>query len=89
MVDLQTSSLIQIARVLDLELMLIPRNLVLVVKAMQNPSSPLKSIPAYRLSEEEEEDDNEQVVYGENIQKDPVLKFSLIGVQLKFPAVEK
>jgi HTH-type transcriptional regulator / antitoxin HipB len=56
-VDLQTSTLIELARALDLEPMLIPRQLVPAVQALQReidrgvPSAPL---PAYRLGEEDE-----------------------------------
>ena len=57
LVDLQTSSLIEIARTLDLELVLVPRNLLPAVQAIQNSSSTLKSIPAYQLIPEEENDD--------------------------------
>lgn len=54
MVDLQTSSLIEIARALDLELVLIPRNLLPAVLAIQNTTS--KSTPAYQLTSEEDDD---------------------------------
>lgn len=50
-VDLQVSSLIELARVLDLEPVLVPRQYISAVQAMlsQNQS---KQIPAYRLQEE-------------------------------------
>ena len=58
MVDLQTSSLIEIARALDLELVLVSRSHLSAVQALQAaPQKMSKSIPAYRLSDEEEEDD--------------------------------
>ena len=57
LVDLQTSSLIEIARALDLELVLVSRSLLPAVQAIQNASSALKSIPAYQLIPEEESDD--------------------------------
>lgn len=52
-VDLQVSSLIQLARSLDLELMLIPRALLLVVRALlrQEEHRGEKQVPAYRLKE--------------------------------------
>ncbi len=56
MVDLQTSSLIQIARVLDLEVVLVSRTHLSTVQALQNASFTSKSIPMYRLTDEEEED---------------------------------
>ena len=60
LVDLQTSSLIQIARVLDLELMLVSRSLVSAVQALQTHSGKIsKSIPAYQLSDEEEEENDD------------------------------
>ncbi len=55
-VDLQTSSLIEIARALDLELVLIPRTLLPAVLAIQHASSTLKSIPAYQLTDEDDDD---------------------------------
>lgn len=54
LIDLQTSSLIQIARVLDLELVLVSRTYLPAVKALQNAPSNSKSIPAYQLTEENE-----------------------------------
>lgn len=56
-VDLQTSSLIQLARVLDLELMLIPRALVPAFQAMINgkQKGTSEQIPMYRLEEEDDE----------------------------------
>ena len=58
MVDLQTSSLIEIARSLDLELVLVSRSLIPAVKALErNTYNSSKSIPAYQLPDEEEDDD--------------------------------
>lgn len=57
MIDLQTSSLIEIARALDLELMLVSRNLLPAVQALQSTSKMSQQTPAYRLPNEEEEDD--------------------------------
>lgn len=54
LIDLQTSSLIQIARVLDLELVLVSPTYLPAVKALQNAHSTSKSIPAYQLTEEKE-----------------------------------
>lgn len=50
-VDLQTSSLIELCRVLELELMLIPRQDVLMVRALSRPNS---QTPLYQLDEEED-----------------------------------
>ena len=58
MVDLQTSSLIEIARTLDLELILVPRNLLPTIRALQNPSLMQKSTPAYQLPNEDDSDDD-------------------------------
>lgn len=59
-VDLKTSSLIELARVLDLEFMLVPRTLVPTVQGLQrgqsahNPDEDVQaSIPAYRLDDED------------------------------------
>ncbi len=59
LVDLQASSLIQLSRVLDLELMLIPRILVFTVQALQRGTQDniSKPRPMYRLEEEEEENE--------------------------------
>lgn len=57
-VDLQTSSLIQLARVLDLELMLVPRQLVPTFQALMHRSQKGAStevVPMYRLEEENDE----------------------------------
>jgi transcriptional regulator with XRE-family HTH domain len=53
-VDLQTSSLIEIARALDLELMLIPRSLVPTVKSLSRGAvhDGEDVVPAYRLGED-------------------------------------
>ncbi len=56
MVDLQTSSLIEIARALDLELILIPRSLLPAALAIQRTSSTSQSVPAYQLPNEEDDD---------------------------------
>jgi transcriptional regulator with XRE-family HTH domain len=63
-VDLQLSSLIEIARALDLELTLIPRTLLPAVRALQRTSgtktgdldAPGASVPAYQLSAEDSSD---------------------------------
>ena len=56
-VDLQTSSLVEISRVLDLELMLVPRNLVPSFKAflLGSQKNTQRQIPVYRLEQEEED----------------------------------
>lgn len=54
-VDLQTSSLIQLARVLDLELVLVSRTHLSLVEALNRPHPKGSGqIPAYRLEEEED-----------------------------------
>jgi len=56
--DLQTSSLIEISRALDLELMLVPRDLALTFQALLTgvKKGSQKQVPIYRLEQEEEED---------------------------------
>ncbi|MES2198815.1 MAG: helix-turn-helix transcriptional regulator [Chlamydiota bacterium] len=54
-VDLQTSSLIQIARALELELVLIPTHFLPAVQAIQNPFKTSEPIPAYRLDESDDD----------------------------------
>ena len=57
-VDIQLSSLIQLARTLDLELMLVPKKLVSAVNAIQmgaGAASQDGSIPAYQLDDEEDD----------------------------------
>jgi HTH-type transcriptional regulator/antitoxin HipB len=49
-VDLQTSSLIELARALDLEVQLVPRRLLPAVQAMQREASP-EQVPAYRIED--------------------------------------
>lgn len=59
-VDLKTSSLIELARVLDLELMLVPRQLINAVEALKSNKMTLKNgrqRPAYELEDEEDEND--------------------------------
>ena len=56
MIDLQASSLIEIARALDLELVLVSRNHLSAVEAIQRLPQGSKSIPAYRLTDEEKDD---------------------------------
>jgi len=57
-VNLQISSLIELARILELELMLVPRALLPVFEALQRgvKKDKSKAIPAYRLDMDEEED---------------------------------
>ncbi|MDE3046098.1 MAG: helix-turn-helix transcriptional regulator [Verrucomicrobiota bacterium] len=57
LVDLQTSSLIQIARALDLEPVLISRTHLSAVEAIQQNRPSSKSIPAYQLPEGEDDPD--------------------------------
>jgi transcriptional regulator with XRE-family HTH domain len=55
-VDLQTSSLIQIARALDLELTLIPRTALPALQALSTirPAPNVTPKPAYRLDDDDE-----------------------------------
>ena len=62
-VDLKTSSLIELARVLDLEFMLVPRTFVPTVQGLQRnklahglDEDVQPSIPAYRLDDEDSDD---------------------------------
>ncbi|RIK93631.1 MAG: XRE family transcriptional regulator [Proteobacteria bacterium] len=50
-VDLQTSSLIEIARALDLELVLAPRQLLPAIEGLQRSATTAAAPPAYRLDE--------------------------------------
>jgi len=55
-VDPQTSTLLEIARSLGLELMLVPRQLIPAVQALRReiaPDAPPPSIPAYRLGDDD------------------------------------
>ena len=52
-VDFQVSTLIEMARALDLEPVLVPREFLSAVEAIQQVSRGTKSIPAYRLDEED------------------------------------
>jgi len=59
-VDLQASSLIEMARALDLEVMLVPRKYVPAVNSLMNLSAPSsmeeeQAQPAYRLDAEDED----------------------------------
>lgn len=53
-IDLQTSNLLEIARLLDLELMLIPRQQVPMIKALLNESDADETAPRYRLDGDHE-----------------------------------
>ena len=53
-VDLQTSSLIELARALDLEVVLIPRSLIPAIRALQREST-TRAVPAYRLDDDGDE----------------------------------
>lgn len=54
--DLRLTSLMTLAYALDLEFVLIPRQLVAAVEGMQRGSAPsLAQIPAYRLDEDEDD----------------------------------
>lgn len=58
LIDLQISSLIEIARALDLELVLVSRSNLSAIQAINSLSSETsKSIPAYQLPNEEEDND--------------------------------
>jgi len=59
-VDLQASSLIEMARALDLEVVLVPRKHVPAVNSLINRSTPYsveedQALPAYRLDAEDED----------------------------------
>jgi transcriptional regulator with XRE-family HTH domain len=58
LVDLQLSTLIEIARTLELEPVLVPRRQLIVVEAIirRGSSKTSKPTPAYRLSEDEDEE---------------------------------
>ncbi len=51
-VDLQTSSLIELARALDLEVQLVPRRLLPAVQALEREAVPAQT-PAYRIDEDD------------------------------------
>jgi HTH-type transcriptional regulator/antitoxin HipB len=55
-VDLQISTLIEIARTLELEVVLVSRSYVSAVEAIQQGLNTDKAIPAYRLPEGEDDD---------------------------------
>jgi HTH-type transcriptional regulator / antitoxin HipB len=56
-VDLQASSLLEIARALDLELILVPRIALPAIRALQDVQRPeAQQRPAYRLDNEEDSD---------------------------------
>ncbi len=57
LVDLQTSTLIEIARALDLELVLISRSNLSLVQALEITPPTSKPIPAYRLNETGDDDE--------------------------------
>lgn len=58
-VDLQTSSLIELARALDLELMLIPKSFVLMFRTLMKPEDTEIQRPKYSLYlDHEEEEEN-------------------------------
>jgi len=59
LVDLQTSSLIEIARALELELMLVPKILLPAFQHLINGKMGSEQVPAYRL---EETDDDESSI---------------------------
>lgn len=57
-IDLQTSSLLEIARALDLDLMLVPRNMVPTFNSfLEGNKNTTKQIPKYRRDKEEEDED--------------------------------
>lgn len=63
-VDVGLSTLIEMARVLDLEVMLVPRKLVPAVRGMQqaergkHADEPARERPAYRLDDGDDEEDS-------------------------------
>lgn len=55
-VDIQASSLVEISRALELELLLIPRSLVpTVLSLLRNTGTSVRPRPMYRLEEENDE----------------------------------
>ena len=54
-VDLRLSSLIELARALDLEPMLIPRTLVPAAEALLRDTRDADPLPAYRLDEDDDD----------------------------------
>lgn len=56
-VDFQASTLIEMARTLDLEVVLVSREYVTAVEAIQHPFRGTESLPAYRLDHEEDENE--------------------------------
>jgi transcriptional regulator with XRE-family HTH domain len=58
-IDLQTSSLIQISRALEMELMLVPNHLIPTFKSLLRGDNKTakRQIPMYRLDLEEEDED--------------------------------
>lgn len=52
-VDLQTTSLIAISRTLELELMLIPKELVPLVRSLLKEPKTENQVPKYQLTEED------------------------------------
>jgi transcriptional regulator with XRE-family HTH domain len=59
-IDLQTSHLLELARALELEVMLVPRQLVPMVDSLRRQATSLSSgeetLPLYRLDDEEPDD---------------------------------
>lgn len=55
-IDLQISSLIELSRMLDLEPMLVPRELVVNVIGLMRKRKGDEQIPAFRLDDEEEDE---------------------------------
>lgn len=66
-VDLQTSSLIELARALDLELMLVPRKLIRTVTALSMgiDEKTTEQRPMYRLDEVEKINEDEEEAHEE------------------------
>jgi transcriptional regulator with XRE-family HTH domain len=59
-IDLQTSSLIQIARSLEMELVMIPQKLYPVFQSLEKRiTGRKKQVPMYRLDDDDSEEDDE------------------------------
>lgn len=54
-VDLHISSLVELSRLLDLEVMLVPRQLTSIVLALQNADQSVEQVPRYQLNNEEDD----------------------------------
>jgi transcriptional regulator with XRE-family HTH domain len=70
-VDVRVSTIQNVARALDLELMLIPRHLISTVEALQRASAEGDQRPLYVLDEEETTPEESHVELGETRAEEP------------------